>query len=43
MEEIQVIGKIGREVVIVEMDNWELKEKIMKEKKKLGRYSLIMT
>lgn len=36
MKNIQVVGRGGKEVIIVELINWEVKEKIMKEKKKLG-------
>ncbi|XP_011688394.1 PREDICTED: uncharacterized protein PF11_0207-like [Wasmannia auropunctata] len=36
VKRIQIVGKEGREAIIVEMSGWELKEEIMKEKKKLG-------
>jgi len=36
VKKIQVAGKTGREMVIIEMDSWELKENVMREKKKLG-------
>jgi hypothetical protein len=36
VKRIQISGRQDKEVVIVEMDCWESKEKIMKEKKKLG-------
>lgn len=32
---MQTTGKEGREVVIIELEDWEIKEMIMKEKKKL--------
>lgn len=35
MKSVQVTGMEGREVVIIELEDWETKEKIMKEKKKL--------
>lgn len=31
-----VVGRREREAIIVEMDQWKTKEKVMKEKKKLG-------
>lgn len=35
MKSVQTTGKAGREVVIIELEDWETKEMIMKEKKKL--------
>ncbi|XP_024884072.1 uncharacterized protein LOC112462473, partial [Temnothorax curvispinosus] len=35
VKNVQVVGREGKEVIIVELINWEVKEKIMKEKKKL--------
>jgi len=35
VKEMQISGE-GREVVIIRMDSWERKEKIMRRKKKLG-------
>jgi hypothetical protein len=36
VKKMRSTGKEGREIVIVEMDCWESKDSIMKEKKKLG-------
>lgn len=36
IKKIEIIGKKGRQVAVVELINWEVKQKIMKEKKKLG-------
>ncbi|XP_024891452.1 trichohyalin-like [Temnothorax curvispinosus] len=33
-------GRVGGEIIIVEMDCWEAKDNIMKEKKKLGIYNV---
>ncbi|XP_071579271.1 uncharacterized protein [Temnothorax nylanderi] len=35
VKSVQTVGMEGREVVIIELEDWEIKEKIMKEKKKL--------
>lgn len=35
IKKIEIIGKKGRQVAVVELINWEVKQKIMKEKKKL--------
>src|SRR5580765_2951986 len=36
VKRLQAVGKEGKEMIIVEMNSWEEKEEIMKEKKKLG-------
>jgi len=36
VKEVQIAGSEGREVVIIQMDSWDRKEEIMREKKKLG-------
>jgi len=32
---VRIAGDAGREIVIIQMDSWEKKEKIMRGKKKL--------
>jgi len=36
VKEVQIAGGEGREVIIIQMDNWERKKEIMRKKKKLG-------
>jgi len=45
VKEVQIAGGEGREVVIIRMDSWERKGKIIRRKKSLGaeRYILITT
>lgn len=35
MKSVQTAGKEGREVTIIELEDWDTKEKIIREKKKL--------
>jgi len=36
VKEVQIAGREGREVIIIQMNNWERKKEIMRRKKKLG-------
>jgi len=36
VKEVQIAGREGREVIIIQMDNWERKKEIMRKKKKFG-------
>lgn len=36
VKEVRTVGREGREIVVIQMESWEKKERIMREKKKLG-------